>query len=155
MKITIEYLEKLNAYAELIEWFRAHPELEGADYVTVCAALEGDRRRHWSVWLREAIASNASTPPTVLARLAKDEVGEVRAAVAWNRNTSSALLAMLAGDGYLDVRLAVVRNHNTPRAVVGRMAKDIALDVRLAVRAEVLAKEAAEAAAAEKAAEEA
>jgi len=105
MKITCEFLRKIKACEAGIDWFRARPDLDGADYVTVCAALEGDRLGGWSLWLRRAMVCN-NTSPAVLERLSVDGDWAVREAVAGNRNTPLSVLATLAGDGDWFVRRA-------------------------------------------------
>jgi len=123
MKITPQFLKEINVCPEGIAWFLARPDLDGEDYAVVCEVLEEDARCNWSFWLRETIASNASTPE-VLARLAEDEGGDVREAVAANPNTPSAVLARLAGDGNEYARAAVAKNLNTSLEVLATLATD-------------------------------
>jgi len=136
MKITKKFLRKIYTCSDGRKgriWFHAHPELDGADYSIVCAALDRAGYSHWSVWLRWGVAGNSNTSRKALARLAKNADTDIRIAVAENTNTSPEVLKWLVKDAFADVRTAVAGNRNTPPAVLAVLAKDKYKHVRAAV----------------------
>ena len=81
MKITMELLEAWSACQEGIDWYGERPELEGAEHVIVCAALDADHQPAWSAWVRLAVASRLEDQ-TILAEMRNDKSAWVRRTVA-------------------------------------------------------------------------
>ena len=79
-KITLEFLTTTGACPEGVQWFRDRPELRGASWQTVCAALKEDSRHGWSEWVREAVARHGTAEDR--AALRNDPSEWVRAIVA-------------------------------------------------------------------------
>jgi len=69
-----------------------------------------------------ALASNPSTPPAVLKRLAKDK--KLQYSLAWNPSTPDDILGKLASNSDEGVRMAVASNPSTPFGTMQRLAKD-------------------------------
>ena len=88
-----------------------------------------------SVGVRQAVAQNSNTLPSVLGQLTGDSSVEVRVAVAQNPNTLTVDLGRLAGDSRAEVREAVARNGNTLAVALERLAGDPRVNIREAVAA--------------------
>ena len=79
-----------------------------------------------------AMARDESTPPEVLARLARDEDPGVRGSVARNPNTALKVLVKLAGDKHGSVRRDAIRNPSIPPVVLEALTYDWDLEERQA-----------------------
>jgi hypothetical protein len=85
----------------------------------------GSRQEGWDYReVRQAVASNPSTPPEALEKLAEDSVSDVRRAVASNPAAPAEALERLAGDLSGPVRLKVARNAATPTRLLNRLQCD-------------------------------
>lgn len=80
--------------------------------------------------IRQQVASNPSTPPAVLAYLAKHGSPRVLERVAENPRTLPQSLEQLAQANGANVRAAVADNANTPLDVLTMLATDPDVDVR-------------------------
>src|SRR5690606_1472344 len=79
----------------------------------------------------KSIASDPSTPPTVLKCIAYESSNaEVLERVAANRSTGNDVLASLATNADKDIRLAVANNHNANRITIGPLLVDESPTVR-------------------------
>lgn len=68
-----------------------------------------------------SLAENPEASPQTLALLSHDPLLEVRVAVAWNARTPASALARLA-DGPIEVQAGVAQNRSAPREVLDRLA---------------------------------
>lgn len=80
--------------------------------------------------IRMQIASNPSTPPTVLVYIAQGAGPAVLERIAENPQTPTTLLNLLSRHPVGAVRAAVGENLNTPEHVLARLVVDEDLDVR-------------------------
>ena len=103
-----EAMVKVQTTAELLT-VRAEADTASAERLVVLAG-------HEDSIVRFSVARNPSTPPDVLARLAKPR--DTRAAVAGNPSTPPEVLAKLAVHKAWTVHKAVLRNPNTPPEVL-------------------------------------
>jgi hypothetical protein len=81
---------------------------------------------HWSWQIRSSVASNPSTPPEALIKLASDpdERQEVVLNVASNPSAPAKLLTKLAHNSFWSVRYKVATNHSVPVEVLTKLAFD-------------------------------
>jgi predicted DNA-binding WGR domain protein len=75
--------------------------------------------------VRQAITGNPSTPEDCLKQLAKDSVRDVRYALARNVYAPIAVLELLADEVYVNIRKAICENPNTTDALFERVAHDL------------------------------
>jgi hypothetical protein len=82
--------------------------------------------KHPNVQLIWQTAQNTSTPPEVLAHVARHFGFEIRVQVAANRNISPQTLKLLSHDtdGSSRVRTQVARNPSTPPAILKQLSRD-------------------------------
>lgn len=89
--------------------------------------------RDTNKYMRKMVARNPSTPPEVLSELARDPNKGVREAVAENPSIPPGVLAELAHDTNMYMRMAVVGNPSIPPKVLAELVRDPSENVRKAV----------------------
>lgn len=83
--------------------------------------------------VHKIIATNDTTPPTILDWLASVNDECVRMRVAENKNTAAETLSTLSGDSCVEVRVAVAENGNISDEAMSLLCKDECADVRYAI----------------------
>jgi hypothetical protein len=126
-----DYIEAMIALAEseglYINNIEAIAETYGIEVVPASVISKVDPRG------ADDIARDSSTPPDVLAKLAKHEKWQVRAAVADNPSTPEDVLKDLAEDKEIFVQAITANNPNTPQDMILRFVDSNDFDIRAAV----------------------
>jgi hypothetical protein len=110
-----------------------HPNLPAEELSQLAGWVEAWPAHRTAAWVVRAVAYNPSTPPSLLARLARHPHPCVREAVAQRRDATEPTLNALAGDPDPTVREAVAANPFTSLAELPALAADPAERVRYRV----------------------
>lgn len=124
-----DHLEALYA----LDLLARHPSLAAEELNQLAGWVEAWPAHRTAAWIVRAVAYNPTTPPSLLARLARHPHPCVREAVAQRRDLSEATLVALAGDADATVREAVAANPFTPAAELPALAADPSERVRYRV----------------------
>ena len=105
MKINKRFLLDIKICEHGLQWFDAHPELEGIDHAIICEQLLRENQKAWYTWLQCAVGKHCMNPDELhnLAEEVKEE--NVLRAIYQNRFTRDGTRM------YLDPYYKIVQSH--------------------------------------------